>query len=120
MLTHDDIDFSVIDRSKILHFGSVCMTSDPSRETHRSVVEYAKRAGKLISYDPNLREPLWDDPGEAREQILWGLSRADVIKISDSEVDFLFGCSPEDGARKPACTDRSWCSSPWEGRCYYE
>jgi fructokinase len=100
MLTHDDIDFSVIDRSKILHFGSVCMTSDPSRETHRSVVEYAKRAGKLISYDPNLREPLWDDPGEAREQILWGLSRADVIKISDSEVDFLFGCSPEEGARK--------------------
>lgn len=100
LLSLKDVDFSVIERSKVLHFGSVCMTNEPARETHRKVVEHAKNAGKLISYDPNLREPLWNDLNDAREQMLWGLSQADVIKISDSEVEFLFGCAPEEGARR--------------------
>jgi len=99
-LFFEDVDLSVIDRSVVLHFGTVCMTAEPARATHRKVVEYAKKAGKLISFDPNLRETLWDHFNEAKEQMLWGLSQADVIKISDSEVEFLFGCTPERGARE--------------------
>ena len=57
---------------------------------------YAKSRGKLITYDPNLRMPLWKDLEDARENLIWGLSQADVVKISDEEVDFLFGLSPEE------------------------
>ena len=59
---------------------------------------YAKSRGKLITYDPNLRKPLWADLREAKEQLCWGLSQADVVKISDEEVAFLFGLSPKAGA----------------------
>ena len=61
-------------------------------------MSYAKERGKLITYDPNLRRPLWRSLEEAREQLLWGLAQADVVKISDEEVEFLFGLSPEEGA----------------------
>ena len=98
LLELGDIDFSVLNQSRVLHFGSVCMTDEPSRSTHYSVVNYAKKAGLLISYDPNLRESLWQNLEEARDQILWGLSQADIIKISDSELEFLYGLSPKDGA----------------------
>ena len=54
----------------------------------------------MITFDPNLRLPLWDDPEEAKKQILWGLAQADVVKISEEEVEFLWHCSPEEGARK--------------------
>ena len=59
---------------------------------------YAKELGKLITFDPNLREPLWESLEEAKKQILWGLQQADVVKISDNEVDFLFDLTPEEGA----------------------
>ena len=58
----------------------------------------AKERGKLITFDPNLRPPLWRSPDDAREQMLWGLGQADVVKISDNEVKFLFGLSPREGA----------------------
>jgi fructokinase len=61
-------------------------------------VAIAKEAGNLITFDPNLRKPLWKDLEQAREQMLWGLNQADVVKISDEEVDFLFGLEPEEGA----------------------
>ena len=54
----------------------------------------------MISCDPNLRIPLWDSLDEAREQILWGLGQADIVKISDDEVGFLFGCGVEEGAAR--------------------
>lgn len=100
LLSLDDIDLSILDQTRILHFGTVCMTNEPARSTHYKVVEYAKQAGKLITFDPNLRENLWSRPDEAKGQMLWGLSRADVVKISDNEVEFLFGCSPEEGAKR--------------------
>ena len=75
------------------------LTDEPARSATRQAVAYAKSAGKLISYDPNLRKPLWSDLEKAREQLLWGLSQADVVKISDEEVQFLFGLGAEDGAR---------------------
>ena len=64
----------------------------------RKAVAYAKEKGKLISCDPNLRLPLWRSAEEAKEQLLWAIAQADVVKISDNEVEFLFGCSPAEGA----------------------
>ena len=61
-------------------------------------VAFAKERGKLITFDPNLRPPLWRSPDDAREQMLWGLGQADVVKLSDNEVGFLFGLSPREGA----------------------
>lgn len=61
---------------------------------------YAKARGKLITCDPNLRLPLWKSEEAAKEQMLWSLRQADVVKISDNEVEFLWGCTPEEGAQK--------------------
>ena len=61
---------------------------------------YAKARGKLISCDPNLRLPLWKTQEAAKEQMLWSLHQADVVKISDNEVEFLWNCTPEAGAEK--------------------
>lgn len=96
-LTESELRLDVIDEAGVLHFGSLSLTDEPARSACRYAVEYARSRGKLISYDPNLRKPLWADLADAREQMLWGLSQADVVKISDEEVDFLFGLSPEDG-----------------------
>ena len=71
-----------------------------ARTATKRTVEYAIGRGKLISFDPNLRKPLWKSEDEAREQMLWGLRHADVVKISDEEIDFLFGCTPAEGARR--------------------
>ena len=99
LLTPEDVDFSIIDNSKVLHFSSVCMTNNPSRSTHKKVVEYAKIKGKIISYDPNYREPIWNSKKVAKREILWGITHADIVKISDNEIDFLFGTGPENGAK---------------------
>ena len=76
------------------------MTDEPARSATQKAVAYAKSKGKLITYDPNLRKPLWKDMEVCKAQLLWGLSQADVVKISDEEVEFLFGCTPEEGADK--------------------
>ena len=65
----------------------------------KALFAYAKEQGKMITYDPNLRKPLWADLQEAKTQLLWGLTQADVVKISDEEVEFLFGLGVEEGAR---------------------
>lgn len=100
MLTEQDIPYDLLDGAKVVHFGTVCMTDEPARATHKMVVEYAKKAGKLVSFDPNLREPLWKDLADAKEQILWGISKTDVLKISDSEVEFVYGIPVEEAAKK--------------------
>ena len=98
-LRFDEIDLSVIDASKMLHFGTLSMTNEPARDATYKAVEYAAGHGKLISFDPNLRKPLWDDLDEAKRQMLWGLRHADVVKISDEETEFLFGIAPEEAAK---------------------
>ncbi len=98
-LSFEELDLSLLDEAKVLHFGTLSLTDEPARSATRKAVEYAKAKGKLISYDPNLRKPLWSSLEEARTQLLWGLSQADVVKISDEEVEFLFGLGPEEGAR---------------------
>ena len=98
-LRFDEIDLSVIDASKVLHFGTLSMTNEPARDATYKAVEYAAGHGKLISFDPNLRKPLWNDLDEAKRQMLWGLRHADVVKISDEETEFLFGIAPEEAAK---------------------
>ena len=98
-LRFDEIDLSVIDASKMLHFGTLSMTNEPARDATYKAVEYAAGHGKLISFDPNLRKPLWDDLDEAKRQMLWGLQHADIVKISDEETEFLFGIAPEEAAK---------------------
>ena len=98
-LRFDEIDLGVIDASKVLHFGTLSMTNEPARDATYKAVEYAAGHGKLISFDPNLRKPLWDDLDEAKRQMLWGLRHADVVKISDEETEFLFGIAPEEAAK---------------------
>lgn len=99
-LTWEEVDKTMIDDAKVFHFGTLSLTGEPARTTTQKAVAYAKEKGKLITCDPNLRKPLWATMEEAKEQILWSLQQADVVKISDDEVDFLWGCSPEEGADK--------------------
>ena len=97
-LTFEEIDLSLIDEAKVFHFGTLSLTHEPARAATYRAVEYAKSKGLLVTYDPNLRKPLWNDLAEAKQQLLWGLSQADVVKISDEEVKFLFCLGAEEGA----------------------
>ncbi len=91
MLSKDDVCYDLIKDSKIFHFGSVSMTDEPSRSATLSAADYAKKAGLMISYDPNLRRPLWRSADEARNQIIEGLKYADILKISEEELEFITG-----------------------------
>ena len=99
-LSWEEVDTSLIDQTKAFHFGTLSLTDEPARTATQKSVAYAKAKGKLICCDPNLRPPLWPDAESAREQMLWSLRQADVVKISDNEVDFLWSCGPEEGADK--------------------
>lgn len=98
-LSFEELDLSLIDEAKVFHFGSLSLTDEPARFTTYRAVAYAKSRNKLITYDPNLRKPLWNDMDECKRQLLWGLSQADIVKISDEEVEFLFGMDVEAGAK---------------------
>ena len=102
-LRFSELELPLIDDAKAFHFGTLSLTDEPARATTYRAVAYAKERGKLITFDPNLRKPLWKDLETAREQMLWGLSQADVVKISDEEIEFLFGLSPQEGAKKILC-----------------
>lgn len=94
-LLFEELDLNLIDESKVFHFGTLSLTDEPVRTTTQKAVAYAKEKGKMITFDPNLRLPLWNSAEAAKEQILWGLSQADVVKISDEEVEFLWGITDE-------------------------
>ena len=98
-LRWEEVDKSLIDEAKVFHFGTLSLTDEPVRTATQKAVAYAKAQGKLISCDPNLRLPLWPDADAAKEQMLWSLRQADVVKISDEEVEFLFGLGVQDGAQ---------------------
>ena len=98
-LSFDEIDLSLIDEAKVFHFGTLSLTDEPARSATQKCVAYAREKGKLVTYDPNLRKPLWANLEEAKRQLIWGLGQADVVKISDEEVEFLFGLGVEEGAK---------------------
>lgn len=93
MLTEAEISESLMKDSRIFHFGTLSMTHEGVRAATKKAVGIAKEAGALISFDPNLRPPLWKDMDEAREQVLYGLGYCDILKISDNEIQWLTGKS---------------------------
>lgn len=99
-LRWEEIDPAMLAESRVFHFGSLSCTDEPARTATQKAAAYARAHGRLVTYDPNYRAPLWKTEQEAREQILWGLSQADIVKISDEETQFLWDCSPEEGAER--------------------
>lgn len=100
-LTSDELNESLFENSKILHYGSISMISEPSRSATIKAVELARKNGMIVSYDPNLRMSLWENENVARETILSMFDSADLIKISEEELEFLTGESTiEKGVEK--------------------
>lgn len=91
LLRPDELNLELIKSAKVFHYGSISLIVEPCRSAHMKAMEAAKEAGALLSYDPNLRLPLWPSAEEAREQILSIWDKAEVIKVSDVELEFLTG-----------------------------
>lgn len=103
-LHFEEIPHSYLTNTRFFHFGSVSTTEEPSRTATFECVRYAKKAGAIISYDPNLRPPLWESMQLAKETILSALPFADILKISEEEVEFLFGDLPLQTAAMQLCS----------------
>ena len=100
MFTWEEVDRSIIDASRVFHFGAVSVSDEPCRTTVKFAAEYAKSRGKIISYDPNYRPFLWKSDDEAKTEIGNLIPMADVLKVSEEEMFFLTGSDrPEEGAR---------------------
>ncbi|HIS51592.1 MAG TPA: carbohydrate kinase [Candidatus Onthomonas avicola] len=91
MLTEQEVPEEMVGNCRVFHFGSLSLTHEPVRAATAKAVRCAQAGGALISFDPNLRPPLWDDLEEARRQIAFGLSQCDVLKIADNELEFMTG-----------------------------
>lgn len=91
MLCADDVDMDLIKNCKVFHFGSLSMTDEECRKATKYAIKEAKEAGAFITFDPNLREPLWNSLDEAKEQIAYGMSQCDLLKISDNELQWFTG-----------------------------
>ena len=91
LLTADEVDGGLIRSSRLFHFGTLSMTHEGVRKATKKAVRLAKESGALISFDPNLRPPLWKSLDEAKEQAAWGFSQCDVLKISDNEIQWFTG-----------------------------
>lgn len=89
MLRAEEVDMELVKNTKIFHFGTLSMTHEGVRNATKQAVATAKEVGALISFDPNLREPLWKSLEDAREQTAYGLSQCDVLKISDNEIQWF-------------------------------
>ena len=100
MLREEEIDPALIAKGKIFHFGSLSLTDEPVRSATKKAIKTAKENDLLISFDPNLREPLWDTLDEAKEQIDWGMKQADILKISDNEIQWFTGVEDFDAGIK--------------------
>lgn len=91
MLREDEVNEDILRDTKIFHFGTLSMTHEEVRQATKKAVETAKAAGAVLSFDPNLREPLWNSLDEAKEQTAYGLSKCDFLKISDNEIRWFTG-----------------------------
>lgn len=101
MLREDELPLDMIEGARIFHFGTLSMTHEAVRKATKKAVAVAKGAGAIISFDPNLRPPLWESLSDAKAQMLWGISQSDVLKIADNEIEFLTGSTNyEQGARR--------------------
>lgn len=91
MMTKEEVNLDLIRDAKVFHFGTLSMTHEGVREATKLAIDTAKESGAIISFDPNLREPLWNSLDEAKVQVAYGLSKCDVLKISDNEIQWFTG-----------------------------
>lgn len=91
MLSENEVDYELIKQSRVFHFGTLSMTDEPVRTSTKEALKTAKEAGCLITFDPNLREPLWKSLDDAREAMEYGFQYCDMLKISDNEIQFISG-----------------------------
>lgn len=96
MLTKEEVSEELIRDSRIFHFGTLSSTHPGVREATRYAIDVAKDAGCIITFDPNLRPPLWKSLEDAKVEIEYGMSKCDVLKISDNEVEFMCGTDDYD------------------------
>lgn len=96
MLTIQDIKENLIRESRIFHFGTLSMTADGVEAATKRAIAVANESGCLISFDPNLRPPLWSSEEKAKEKIAYGLGVCDILKISDNEIEFMTGTTDID------------------------
>ncbi|NLJ40819.1 MAG: carbohydrate kinase, partial [Clostridiales bacterium] len=92
MLEVGDVREDLIKESKIFHFGTLSMTDEPSLSASKHAIELAKKNGCLLSFDPNIRPPLWDSMDNAKAQMAYGLGQCHILKISDDEIQLATGC----------------------------
>ena len=104
LLSEEDVANVPFGSGDIMHFGSCGLVEGPTRRAHKKAVELAKKAGCIVSFDPNVRLDLWEDPRELRDIILEFLPFADVLKVNSEEVEFIFGSEDEKAAAKK-CLD---------------
>ena len=101
MLKEEDLLVNLLENTKIFHFGTLSMTHEDVRQATKRAIQIAKESGAVISFDPNLRTPLWKTLDEAREQAAYGFSKCDILKISDNEIQWFTGKEDYDaGIRK--------------------
>lgn len=91
MLTAEEVEPEFISQARLFHFGTLSMTHDKVREATKKALKTAKENGLLISFDPNLRPPLWSSLDLAKEQMEYGFQHCDILKISDNEIQFVSG-----------------------------
>ncbi|XP_024961980.1 probable fructokinase-7 [Cynara cardunculus var. scolymus] len=91
LLTEADLDQDLIKKAAIFHYGSISLIEEPCRSAHLAAMQIAKKGGSILSYDPNLRLALWPSPEAARKGIMSIWDQADLIKISEEEIEFLTG-----------------------------
>ena len=89
MLTESDLNRDLLSNCKLFHFGTLSMTHEECRKATKTAVEIAKSAGAMISFDPNIREPLWGNMEDAKAQTEYGISQCDILKISDNEIQWF-------------------------------
>ena len=91
LMSENDIDKTWFSDAFALHFCSVSLGDFPMRKAHNKAIKYAKENGLIVSFDPNVRLPLFDDHEYLKNVIHEYIQYADILKISDEEVEFIFG-----------------------------
>lgn len=100
LLEVEDVDGIEFKENDIFHYGSIGLISEVTRKSHEYLIDRAREAGSIISFDPNIRLNLWDNEEECKARILEFLPKADIIKISDDELYFITGINNKDEAIK--------------------
>ena len=103
MLEEKDVCKELVEQCRIFHFGSLSLTDEPAASATKAAVRYAKEMGKWISFDPNLRKPLWTDLEQARAAIWYGIRECDILKIADDEIKWLAGTNDYDQGVERIC-----------------